>query len=316
MSKTRRLRQRGYPDQCSRVARRPALLTRHSPTATNWVWPMKVRASFLNVTVVHNGTGGIGGTGSGKLNLTNTIVGSQRLAAVRKSAPSRTITALPPTPVAAAKRSSRARHRCCRHRCSTMAVPRRSIRRRLAARRSMPVIRLSVRRPTSAVIRVLMSSARRATSALTSTVRRRLTITVPAEIVAPATSGSGAVVTYSVEATDPGALVKSLSCLPASGATFPVGTTKVECTAVDGHENKATGSFNVTVTPLVATGRYGCRSRAKAPKRVGPRSRSRVNISKARAKRSSGPLSRQNSKSWVAAKSRSRIPRTHRARST
>ena len=55
-------------------------------------------------------------------------------------------------------------------------------------------------------------------------------------------------VTYSVEATDSDALVKSLSCLPASGATFKVGTTKVECTAVDGHENKATASFNVRVT--------------------------------------------------------------------
>ena len=55
-------------------------------------------------------------------------------------------------------------------------------------------------------------------------------------------------VTYSVEATDPDALVKSLSCLPASGATFKVGTTKVECTAVDGHENTATAFFNVKVT--------------------------------------------------------------------
>ncbi len=82
---------------------------------------------------------------------------------------------------------------------------------------------------------------------------------VPAEIVTPATSPSGALVTYSVEATDSDALVKSLSCVPASGATFAVGTTKVECTAVDGHENKATASFNVTVTtpppvvPVVAS---------------------------------------------------------------
>ncbi|MGA8711197.1 MAG: right-handed parallel beta-helix repeat-containing protein, partial [Thermoplasmata archaeon] len=44
------------------------------------------------------------------------------------------------------------------------------------------------------------------------------TITVPAEIVTP-TTGTGAVVTYSVEATDPDALVKELSCVPASGAT-------------------------------------------------------------------------------------------------
>jgi hypothetical protein len=73
------------------------------------------------------------------------------------------------------------------------------------------------------------------------------TIKVPAEIVTPATSSSGAEVTYSVEATDPGSLVKKLECAPASGSTFPTGTTSVECTAVDGHENTAKASFNVTV---------------------------------------------------------------------
>ncbi len=73
------------------------------------------------------------------------------------------------------------------------------------------------------------------------------TIIVPAEIVIPST-GTGAVVTYSVEATDPGSLVKKLECAPASGSTFKNGTTKVECTAVDGHENTAKASFNVKVT--------------------------------------------------------------------
>jgi len=72
------------------------------------------------------------------------------------------------------------------------------------------------------------------------------TITVPAEIVTSST-GTGAVVTYSVEATDPDALVKKLECAPASGSTFKNGTTKVECKATDGHENTATASFNVTV---------------------------------------------------------------------
>ncbi len=74
------------------------------------------------------------------------------------------------------------------------------------------------------------------------------TIIVPAAIVTPATSSSGAVVEYSVEATDPYALVKKLECAPASGSTFPIGTTTVNCTAVDGHENKATAAFDVTVT--------------------------------------------------------------------
>jgi hypothetical protein len=73
------------------------------------------------------------------------------------------------------------------------------------------------------------------------------TIIVPAEIVTPST-GTGAVVTYSVEATDPGSLVKKLECAPLSGSTFKNGTTTVNCTAVDGHENTSKASFNVKVT--------------------------------------------------------------------
>jgi hypothetical protein len=73
-------------------------------------------------------------------------------------------------------------------------------------------------------------------------------IKVPAEIVKPATSSAGAEVTYAVEATDAGSLVKTLTCTPASGSTFKAGTTKVACNAVDGHENKSTASFNVKVT--------------------------------------------------------------------
>ena len=73
-------------------------------------------------------------------------------------------------------------------------------------------------------------------------------IKVPAEIVTPATSSSGATVTYAVEATDAGSLVKTLACAPASGSTFKAGTTKVTCNAADGHENKSAASFNVKVT--------------------------------------------------------------------
>jgi hypothetical protein len=76
-------------------------------------------------------------------------------------------------------------------------------------------------------------------------------IMVPANITTEATSPSGKVVTYSVEATDSDALVKSLNCSPASGSTFKVGTTTVNCTALDGHENTASSSFTVTVTPEV-----------------------------------------------------------------
>lgn len=53
-------------------------------------------------------------------------------------------------------------------------------------------------------------------------------------------------VTYTVTVTDdqPGATV---ACLPASGSTFPIGTTSVTCTATDSAGNRAQCTFNVTV---------------------------------------------------------------------
>ncbi|MBT2523422.1 HYR domain-containing protein [Arthrobacter sp. ISL-28] len=38
-----------------------------------------------------------------------------------------------------------------------------------------------------------------------------------------------------------------MTCAPASGATFPIGTTTVDCTATDVTGNQTTGSFTVTV---------------------------------------------------------------------
>jgi hypothetical protein len=74
------------------------------------------------------------------------------------------------------------------------------------------------------------------------------TITVPSNITTPATSASGAVVSYTASATASEELLHSFSCTPASGSTFPVGTTVVKCTAVAGDENTSTASFNVQVT--------------------------------------------------------------------
>ena len=59
--------------------------------------------------------------------------------------------------------------------------------------------------------------------------------------------GKPAVVTYTATATD---LVDSsvpVSCSPASGSTFALGQTTVNCSATDAHHNTATGSFTVTV---------------------------------------------------------------------
>lgn len=70
-------------------------------------------------------------------------------------------------------------------------------------------------------------------------------INVPGTITANATSPRGAVVTYSVSASDPDDTVASLRCTPASGSTFTIGTTTVTCTATDTHENMSTASFAV-----------------------------------------------------------------------
>jgi len=74
------------------------------------------------------------------------------------------------------------------------------------------------------------------------------TITVPPNITTPTAGPSGAVVSYTATATASEELLHSFSCTPASGSTFPNGTTVVKCTAVTGDENTATASFNVKVT--------------------------------------------------------------------
>jgi hypothetical protein len=62
-----------------------------------------------------------------------------------------------------------------------------------------------------------------------------------------ATSPSGAVVTYQVNATDNVGVI-SLVCEPESGSQFPVGNTTVTCTASDAARNTASESFDVHVS--------------------------------------------------------------------
>jgi len=214
-------------------------------------------ASFLNVTVVHNASGGVGGTGSGTVNLTNTIVGLNG----SPQCGSNTIT----------NDHSLASDTSCGGEAQFQ--------------NKTPLLQTSLLNDGGSTTLYSEKAGSPTIDAgdpakCPATDQRGYPrpdvggtgcdigadeyspalphIMVPAEIVTPATGPSGAAVNYSVEATDSDALVKSLSCLPASGATFPVGTTKVECTAVDGHENKATASFNVTITaattPPVVTG--------------------------------------------------------------
>jgi beta-lactamase superfamily II metal-dependent hydrolase/DNA/RNA endonuclease YhcR with UshA esterase domain len=71
-------------------------------------------------------------------------------------------------------------------------------------------------------------------------------ITVSAAVTAEAT-GPLTPLTFEATATDLVDGSVPVSCTPASGSGFPVGTTPVNCTAIDAHGNTATASFTVTV---------------------------------------------------------------------
>jgi hypothetical protein len=72
-------------------------------------------------------------------------------------------------------------------------------------------------------------------------------ITAPADMTVEATGPSGAVVPYSASATDDVDGPVNLTSVPASGSTFPLGTTTVNLSATDAAGNSASGSFKVTV---------------------------------------------------------------------
>jgi hypothetical protein len=78
------------------------------------------------------------------------------------------------------------------------------------------------------------------------------TLKIPGDMTVQATS-PGAVVTFSASASDlvDGSVL--VTCTPASGFTFPVGTTTVACSATDKAGNPASGSFKVTVSPSSST---------------------------------------------------------------
>jgi hypothetical protein len=71
---------------------------------------------------------------------------------------------------------------------------------------------------------------------------------VPADITREADGPGGSVVTFTPPTADDntdGAL--PVTCSPASGSRFPIGTTQVRCTATDVSGNSTTATFNVTV---------------------------------------------------------------------
>jgi probable HAF family extracellular repeat protein len=72
-------------------------------------------------------------------------------------------------------------------------------------------------------------------------------ITVPDDVTVDATSPDGAVVEFTATATDDVDGDVPVECTPASGSTFAIGDTTVECTATDAAGNSATASFTVHV---------------------------------------------------------------------
>lgn len=90
-----------------------------------------------------------------------------------------------------------------------------------------------------------------AMKSLTVRIDKTLPVLKLANITTDATSPAGAVVTYSATATD-NLTTPTVACTPASGSTFPIGTTTVTCTATDAAGNRATGSFTVLVQAAAA----------------------------------------------------------------
>jgi hypothetical protein len=77
-------------------------------------------------------------------------------------------------------------------------------------------------------------------------------ITVPANITEEATGPGGANVSYTTSATDIVDVTDPVTCSPASGSLFAIGTTTVNCSSTDLHGNTSTKSFTVTVEDTTA----------------------------------------------------------------
>ena len=79
-----------------------------------------------------------------------------------------------------------------------------------------------------------------------------LYIQVPSAVEAEATSADGATVEFIVTTTGSTDPNPSVTCSPASGSTFALGTTSVSCVATDSYGNSVEGTFDVVVGDTVA----------------------------------------------------------------
>ncbi|HEV8486436.1 MAG TPA: HYR domain-containing protein, partial [Blastocatellia bacterium] len=73
-------------------------------------------------------------------------------------------------------------------------------------------------------------------------------LTVPGNMLFAAESPSGSVVNYNTTAVDENFASATVTCSHPSGSIFPIGTTQITCTAVDGSGNfSAPATFHITV---------------------------------------------------------------------
>jgi hypothetical protein len=77
-------------------------------------------------------------------------------------------------------------------------------------------------------------------------------LTLPGTVTANATGPEGAIVSFTVSAFDSVDGDITVTCIPASGSTFAIGDTTVNCSATDAAGNTATGSFLVHVNGSAA----------------------------------------------------------------
>jgi lysophospholipase L1-like esterase len=75
-------------------------------------------------------------------------------------------------------------------------------------------------------------------------------ITCPADVTFRGITGSAQPATFSPPTVTEGAAPVTTTCTPASGDSFPLGTTPVNCAATDAQSRQATCSFKVTMTAL------------------------------------------------------------------
>lgn len=76
------------------------------------------------------------------------------------------------------------------------------------------------------------------------------TLTCPGNLQAQAHNGQNPTVNFDTPAASDGTAPVTVACTPASGTTFALGTTPVNCTASDAQKRTATCSFNVEVTAI------------------------------------------------------------------